>query len=95
MSQFSAVQDVITAIRPNPGEDACRQAAHRQWASIAKPLGSLGMLETAVEDIAALTGSADVDISKRSLLLLCAEVLRALCDNGGCGAGNNRFKGRK
>ena len=73
MSQFSSVKEVIAAIRPDPGEDACRQAAHRQWASIAKPLGSLGLLETAVEDIAALTGGADVDISKRALLLLCAD----------------------
>lgn len=73
MSQFRSVKEVIAAIRPDPGEDACRQAAHRQWASIAKPLGSLGLLETALEDIAALTGGADVDISRRSLLLLCAD----------------------
>ena len=73
MSRFSSVKDVVTAIRPDPGEDACRQAAHRKWASIAKPLGSLGLLETAVEDIAALTGGPDVDISRRALLLLCAD----------------------
>lgn len=73
MTQFSSVKDAVAAVRPDPGEDASRQAAHRQWASIAKPLGSLGLLEAAVEDIAALTGSADVDLSNRSLLLLCAD----------------------
>lgn len=47
MTQFSTVKGAVAAIRPDPNEDACRQAAHRKWASIAKPLGSLGLLETA------------------------------------------------
>ena len=70
---FKTVEEVLSAICPDPAEETAREAAHRQWASIAKPLGSLGLLETAVEDIAALTGSADVDISSRALLLLCAD----------------------
>ena len=70
---YKTVEEILSAIRPDPAEETAREAAHRQWASIAKPLGSLGMLETAVEDIAALTGSADVDLSSRALLLLCAD----------------------
>ena len=55
-------------------EDAdARAAAHRHWNSCAKPLGGLGLLEAALEDIAALTGSTDVDIRERAVLVLCAD----------------------
>ena len=47
--------------------------AKARWDSLAKPLGSLGLLEDAIVQIAALTGSADVDLSRRTLLVLCAD----------------------
>ena len=39
-----------------PANEAARAAAHAHWASLAKPLGGLGRLETMLEDAAALTG---------------------------------------
>ena len=56
-----------------PEDAAAREAAHAHWNSCAKPLGGLGLLETALEDIAALTGSADIDIRERAVLVLCAD----------------------
>ena len=50
-----------------------REAAQRQWDTIAKPLGSLGALEKLVMDIAALTGDPVVDISKRAVVVCCAD----------------------
>ena len=47
--------------------------AKARWDSLAKPLGSLGLLEDAIVQIAALTGSADVDLSRRVLLVFCAD----------------------
>lgn len=47
--------------------------ARRRWDSLAKPLGSLGLLEDAVVRIAALTGNADMDLSRRTLLVFCAD----------------------
>ncbi len=73
MTKLNTVKDIIAAIRPDPREEEARQAAHRQWASIAKPLDSLGLLEKAVEDMAALTLSEKIDISSRALPLLCAD----------------------
>ncbi len=67
------IKEILDAIRPDPREAEARKAAHRQWASIAKPLDSLGLLETAVEDMAALTLNHKIDISNRALLLLCAD----------------------
>ena len=71
--RFETVPALLEAIRPDPREETARRDAHRQWASIAKPLGSLGLLETAVEDVAALTLDSWVDLSRRALLLLCAD----------------------
>lgn len=73
MTKTDRVTDILAAIGPDPREEEARQAAHRQWASIAKPLDSLGLLERAVEDMAALTLDHKLDISNRALLLLCAD----------------------
>ena len=56
-----------------PEDGTAREAVHRHWNNCAKPLGGLGLLETALEDIAALTGSADVDLRERAVLVLCAD----------------------
>ena len=56
-----------------PPDEAARAAAHAHWASLAKPLGGLGALETTLESAAALTGSAALDLSKRAVLVLCAD----------------------
>ncbi len=56
-----------------PLDQNAADLAQKRWDSIAKPLGSLGKLETAVIQIAGLTGSADVSISKRCVLVFCAD----------------------
>ena len=56
-----------------PPDEAARAAAHAHWASLAKPLGGLGAMETTLESAAALTGSAALDLSKRAVLVLCAD----------------------
>lgn len=56
-----------------PPCETARAAAHARWASRAKPLGGLGLLERQIEDIAALTGSADVRLTPRAVLVLCAD----------------------
>ncbi|MBR3136873.1 MAG: nicotinate-nucleotide--dimethylbenzimidazole phosphoribosyltransferase [Clostridia bacterium] len=54
-------------------DEGARAAARRQWDSIAKPLGSLGALEKLILDIAALTGTPQVDISRRAVVVCCAD----------------------
>ena len=56
-----------------PPDEAARAAAHAHWASLAKPLGGLGALETLLEEAAALTGTAQLDFSHRAVLVLCAD----------------------
>lgn len=40
---------------------------------VAKPVGSLGQMETLLADIAAVFGSADIDIAKKCVLVFCAD----------------------
>ena len=54
-------------------DEAAAAAARARWDSLAKPLGSLGLLEDAIVQIAALTGSADVSLKPRALLVFCAD----------------------
>ena len=56
-----------------PPDEGARQAAHAHWAACAKPLGGLGLLETALEQAAALTGRVEPDFSQRAVLVLCAD----------------------
>lgn len=65
------LEEIINKI--SPPDQAAAAAARKNWDSIAKPLGSLGLLEKAVVDIAALTGSADVRLAQRALLVFCAD----------------------
>ena len=65
------IYDIIKRITP-PDEGA-RKAARRQWDSLAKPLGSLGLFEDMVIKLAALRGSADVRLDDRRLLVFCAD----------------------
>ena len=70
-----SLQERLAAVRPKDGRKV-RERVTQRWNDCAKPLGSLGLLETALEDIAALTGEADIRIRNRAVLVLCA-------DNGG------------
>ena len=47
--------------------------AQQQWDRVAKPLGSLGLLEQAVIRIAGCCGTADFQIRPRAVLVFCAD----------------------
>ena len=62
------------AIRKIPGPDPDAAAeARRRLDGLAKPLGSLGLLEDAIVKIAAITGNARIFLKQRSLLVFCAD----------------------
>ena len=65
------LDELINSIREI--DEAARKAAQARWDAIAKPLGSLGLLEKAVADIAALRGDAEVRLAKRTLVVFCAD----------------------
>ena len=63
--------EFINQITP-PDEQAMR-TARDNWNAIAKPLGSLGLLEQAVVKIAGITSDPDVTLDKRCVVVLCAD----------------------
>ena len=70
MTELELKQLLSKITRP---DETARTAAHAHWASLAKPLGGLGRLETMLEDAAALTGTAELTFSRRAVLVLCAD----------------------
>ena len=72
MQSWNSIEALLEAASV-PADEAARAAAHRHWASLAHPLGSLGLLETMLEDAAALTGSPRLNFDKRAVVLLCAD----------------------
>lgn len=66
-----SLQDILSRI-PHPDRTAAEEA-RRRWDSLAKPLGSLGLLEDMVCQMTALGGNPQPDISRRAVLVLCAD----------------------
>ena len=56
-----------------PQDTAAMARAKARWDGVAKPLDGLGKLETAVVRIAGATGSENVRIDRRTVLVLCAD----------------------
>lgn len=56
-----------------PADEFAMEQAKKRWDSIAKPLGSLGLLEDALIRVAGLTGDVSCDLSKKGVLVFCAD----------------------
>ena len=56
-----------------PADEAAMAAARRRWDSVAKPLGSLGLLEDAIVRIAGAQGSPNVSLAKKAVVAMCAD----------------------
>ena len=65
------LQETIKAIRP--ADRAAYDAAKKRWDSIAKPLGSLGLMEEAVCRMAGMRRTPRVEIKKRAVVVMCAD----------------------
>ncbi|MDO4270830.1 MAG: nicotinate-nucleotide--dimethylbenzimidazole phosphoribosyltransferase [Eubacteriales bacterium] len=65
------LQQTIAAVRPIDGESV--EAARRRFSQIAIPLGSLGLLEDAVLQLAGVRRTARPAIDKRAAVVFCAD----------------------
>ena len=68
---MKTLREILQGIT-GPDEEA-RRACLARWDGLAKPLGSLGRLESSVARIAAAAGTAEVFLERRTLLVLCAD----------------------
>lgn len=65
---FAAVNDAIA-----PSDEKVEKEALDHWNSVGKPVGSLGVLEDLIIQIAGLTATAHITIGKRVALPFCAD----------------------
>lgn len=56
-----------------PADKTFSKKAKERWDSIAKPLGSFGILEEMIQKIAAVQETDEVDISKRTAVVMCGD----------------------
>ena len=56
-----------------PPDEAAMARAQARWDAIAKPLDGLGELERVCARIAALTGSDALDLTRRAVVVFCAD----------------------
>ncbi|HWR23799.1 MAG TPA: nicotinate-nucleotide--dimethylbenzimidazole phosphoribosyltransferase [Feifaniaceae bacterium] len=65
------LKDMLKAI--SPVDEAACAACIARFDQVAKPVGSLGKLETLLAQISAVYGSAEIDITKKCVLVFCAD----------------------
>ena len=62
-----------TICQIHPADRATEERAWQRWDCIAKPLRGLGLLEEAIARIAGMTRTVEVDLSRRALVVFCAD----------------------
>lgn len=68
MNDYKKLNLQITAL-----DAEAQNASRSRWNAVAKPLHSLGLFEDVIVQIAGIQQSADVDISQRAVLVMCAD----------------------
>lgn len=71
MTKQATVEEICTRIRPVDAAFAAR--AREKWNAVAKPLGSLGVLEDDIIRVCAMTRSLSPNIAKRCVAVFCAD----------------------
>lgn len=68
-------QDFLKGLaqRIEPFDVEARRRSYDKWNAVAKPIGSLGALESDVMQMAGILGTESVDVSKRALVVMCAD----------------------
>lgn len=71
---MKTIEDIFPEVRNVEGLDkeAVRQA-QIHWNGIAKPLYGLGKMEDMITQIAGICGTPDIDITKRTVLVMCGD----------------------
>lgn len=68
---WNSVADLCRAVPPLNA--AAVEASRRRWDAVAKPLGSLGEMETLITRICGITGTPDPVLDHRAVLVFCAD----------------------
>ncbi len=69
------MSDYVNGLRAGiaPLDKEAQRRSYDKWNAVAKPIGSLGVLEDVVMQMAGVMGTEDVEIGKRALVVMCAD----------------------
>ena len=65
------LDEAVKKVRPL--DEKAMEGARKRWDSIAKPLHSLGELENMLTQIAGITGTPEIRVEKKAVVVMCAD----------------------
>ncbi len=69
---FNDINDIKNLIITKPDENIYK-ITQDNWDSIAKPIDGMGRFEKIIDQIGAIQGNPKIDISKRAVIIMCAD----------------------
>ncbi len=65
--------DILNGITVDPPDEQIRKEVQCNWDNIAKPLDGMGVFEGFIAQIGAILGTAQIDISSKAVIVMCAD----------------------
>ena len=66
-------RDELRKLKVDEPNEICRKKVLKNWDAIAKPLDGMGKFETLIAKIGAITGTEEIDITKKAVVIMCAD----------------------
>lgn len=66
-------REELKKLKVDKPDEICRKKVLKNWDTIAKPLDGMGKFETLIARIGAVTGTEEIDISKKAVVIMCAD----------------------
>lgn len=68
-----ATLETLKDLKIDAPDETIRGQVQKNWDSISKPLDGMGTFEALIAQIGAITGTTQVDISKKAVIIMCAD----------------------
>lgn len=66
-------REELFSIKIDKPDESVKNLAKKKWDALAKPIDGLGIFEETVSKIAGIFGRTDFDLSKKGLIIMCAD----------------------
>ncbi len=66
-------REELKKLKVDEPDELCRKKVLMNWDAIAKPLDGMGKFETLIAKIGAITGTEEIDITPKAVVIMCAD----------------------
>ncbi|MBQ3600986.1 MAG: nicotinate-nucleotide--dimethylbenzimidazole phosphoribosyltransferase [Lachnospiraceae bacterium] len=66
-------REELRKLKVDEPDEKCKKNVLKNWDAIAKPLDGMGKFETLIAKIGAITGTEEIDITKKAVVIMCAD----------------------